>query len=503
MPVRLSGPIPAEQSIVRKRISDGRRAMLARRSDEERRLLAEIKRLIERCRGDASFLEEMTAGPERSRAAATRCGLTIDPQQALPLFAAMADDASEPDYAAAPLARLWHDFSEDLRALWLDCREIGACPQASPPFDAWRNRQIRRCDCQLGRLGRDIIHSLVAFELSAGCSVGCWFCGISADRFRGHFPYTPANAELWRGMLGEVVDLFGTAAASGFCYWGTDPCDNPDYPEFMRDFADATGALPPTTTAIPLKDVALTRRILALEQAYGYCANRFSILNLKMLDRVHAEFSAEELFDVELVLQNPEAATPRAFAGRARTRRPAIRAEAEAKRSADDMTIACVTGFLVNMVERTVRLITPVPASERWPLGYRTFETRTFQTGAEFGQAMREMIDRHMPTAPASGNRLRFRPDLTYRSFDDGFEVTSRSTRFALSGSPAAALLGELVASGESAPREIQARLIGAGANVFSAIGWIQQLFDRGLLDDDQDVVTEPHQDAVVAVAAE
>ena len=44
-------------------------------------------------------------------------------------------------------------------------------------------------------------------------------------------------------------------------------------------------------------------------------------------------------------------------------------------------TIACVSGFLFNMVERNVRLISPCNASERWPLGYRIYDEGTFTDG--------------------------------------------------------------------------------------------------------------------------
>jgi len=34
------------------------------------------------------------------------------------------------------------------------------------------------------------------------------------------------------------------AAGRGFCYWGTDPMDNPDYEKFCLDFHEVLGIFP-------------------------------------------------------------------------------------------------------------------------------------------------------------------------------------------------------------------------------------------------------------------
>jgi len=164
-----------------------------------------------------------------------------------------------------------------------------------------------------------------------------------------------------------------TAARSGFCYWASDPADNPDYPRFIEDYALITGALPQTTTAAPLRDLGFTREVLALQSRYPGVGSRFSILSLKMLDDVHAAFSALELIQVGLVLQNRGALVGRAAAGRALARRERLSAAGRrddiSPVDSDQATIACVSGFLVGMVARTVKLVSPTRACERWPLG--------------------------------------------------------------------------------------------------------------------------------------
>ena len=117
--------------------------------------------------------------------------------------------------------------------------------------------------------------------------------------------------------LGQSVELFGPAAQAGFCSWATDPSDNPDYPRFLEDYYAVTGALPQTTTALPLANLDFTRAVLRLSEHYRGLPNRFSILTLNAFDAVHETFTAEELLHVELVLLNRESLTSKAVAGRA------------------------------------------------------------------------------------------------------------------------------------------------------------------------------------------
>ena len=73
----------------------------------------------------------------------------------------------------------------------------------------------------------------------------------------------------------------------------------------------------------------------------------------------------------------------------------------QAGRNRDDnqgtgSTIACVSGFVVNMFERSVRLVTPVAASDEHPTGEMIFDTATFTDGVSFEDMLRQMIGRHM-----------------------------------------------------------------------------------------------------------
>ena len=57
-------------------------------------------------------------------------------------------------------------------------------------------------------------------------------------------------------------------------------------------------------------------------------------------------------------------------------------------------TIACVSGFLFNMVDKRVQLITPCNASDKWPLGYWVLDEGTFETADELRELMSAIIDR-------------------------------------------------------------------------------------------------------------
>jgi radical SAM family RiPP maturation amino acid epimerase len=459
------------------------------RSTENLRQLSHIKRFMERLVADPTFRWKLAQHIDDPQVVAAEYGINVDPMQMLPLFSSehMKYRGTEAE-AQWPLSLLWTTYIKDVIAHRDELFRHGA-QQKHAAFGVWRRRQVQRCLSELGASAGSITHPLVAYELSDGCSVGCWFCGISADRFRGHLPYTAETAELWRGVVQYMSDTFGAAAQTGFCYWATDPMDNPDYDKFIADHYKITGFLPQTTTAAPLKDVALTRRVLALFNEHQHVINRFSVISLKLLDRVHAEFSPEELFGVELVTQNREALMAKANAGRARERRQKLRKAGKddriAERDDDHSTIACVSGFLVNLPNRTVRMVAPTRAGDRWPLGYRVFEEAWFADAQEFARVVDEMMARHCYSELRSSDRLVFRDDLTVELIDDGFRVRSSTLVHTFNKQPFARRLGELVAEGTRKAGDIHMQLVVEGFDVFLVGSVLNSLFAEGLFDDD------------------
>jgi radical SAM family RiPP maturation amino acid epimerase len=392
-----------------------------------RRRLGLIKRFEERFRGDTRFRDRVASDPA---AAAASIGVHEDPRD----LVALVTDAVVSDGVAR--------YRELVAELAADHSRAAA--PADDRFRAWREAHIARCDLQLSRSRNEVIfHGPLVFELSVGCSVGCWFCGAGAEKLSAHFRHTEENSWLWRETLDVMQSLMGRPAARElFCYWATDPLDNPDYERFCDDVVSVLGVFPPTTTALALKNVERTKRVLVESERHGGRRDRFSILTLPMLDRVHREFTPEELLFVRLVLQNPEAEAVKSMEGRflAAARRDASLHERELTKlrsmTADDThpdavvlpeSTSCVTGFLVNMVKRTVQLVTPCQATERWPTGSYVYDESRFETASDLARILETMIARHMTMGAPRDARARLWPALAYEELPDGFRVASRT----------------------------------------------------------------------------
>ena len=171
--------------------------------------------------------------------------------------------------------------------------------------------------------------------------------------------------------------------------------------------------------------------------------NRFSVLNKQSLRKIHQTFTPEELLKVQLVNRDEGTGTnelsmiirdnSRAFwnqplpsvdAGQVYTNLPRQR------------SIECTCGYLVNMVERSIKLISPCNPSVRWPLGYEVFAEGTFQNAEEFKEFILESIETCMPEHLGPNDILAFRPDLRYEKYDDGFSLVARLRRHDLRGNP-------------------------------------------------------------------
>jgi radical SAM family RiPP maturation amino acid epimerase len=455
------------------------RQILGSRSAEELHTLALIKRFLELWGADADLREQFatTANNGGSFAAMQeRVGLPIDISQIVPICVhEFGHLRQKPELKNYPLAFLWDRYMREITHQRTLLLQAGYSGGHNPAFDSWRKRQVNRLIGELGRNATGHTHPVIAFELSEGCSVGCWFCGISAEKFRGHWPYAP-NQATWRAIVDETADFFGPAAATGFCYWATDPSDNPDYPEFIMDYYQRTGFLPQTTTAAPLKNVEQTRRVLAMHEKHRTVTNRFSILNRKYLQRVHETFTADELLGVELVLQVPTSANPKSLAGRAiekSARKP--------DETVADSTIACVTGFLVSMPLGRVQLITPTRATAAVPNGYYVLGERMFTNPREYGEALRGLAAEHISSDMHAGDRLMFRPDLDVEFLPDGVTMKDHFWTHSVHGS-FGRLIGETIASGNARVSELFGRVADADGDLLSLSASLEKLFASGVL---------------------
>jgi len=431
--------------------------------------IALTKRVVERWRADRQFREALSADP---KAALEAAGLP-------PMVEAWRGIWDATEILSPELARFRFWLQEKFWRREETRRTL--CHPEDARHRAWRNRQMARLESQLGAGAHaGIVHAPFAVELSDGCSVGCWFCGVSAKKKGGDYAY----GREWQAVLEVLRRWIGPGGAGGFLYWASDPLDHPDYERFALDFARVFGRFPQTTTAIAHRDPERTRRLLALAQAHGCPVNRFSILSLGQFKRIMQAFTPLELLHCELVSQNAESNQQQSAAGRARgSSRLADRGDPAPG------TIACVSGFLLNMVTRSVRLITPCPASARWPDGYQVLAEARFRDAEELDTAIETMMRERMPFSWSGEKRLRLRRDVRVEKREDGilFATDRQQTRFQGQGLYVAALrgMGESLERGEESTVEAVVRVAKeTGVPMEWGFDQANRWFDAGWLDE-------------------
>ncbi|MEQ8766383.1 MAG: radical SAM family RiPP maturation amino acid epimerase [Planctomycetota bacterium] len=445
-----------------------------------------IKRCIEILRGDGDVRARCEASPQALEELMRDHGVAIDPSLLAGLWKLQpTEEEKERSRHAPELAEWWalanrrNDYVKKLRDL---------PDRDDTPFRSWRRRQIARCEIELhDALNKGLPHVAVAIELSSGCSVGCWFCGISADKFQGSLAFDEAGRTLWRGVLDALQDQLGDGLGSAALYWATDPTDNEDYLKFSEDFYQVTGHLPQATTARPLKNIAWTRDMIRLRQDLGIGGvDRFSLLSTKELRGVHEEFSPEDLQNVEFVYHNKGALGDdqmKTKAGRARVRAENSSRPLTFNESQD--TIACVTGFLVNLVEKRIRLISPCAVSEQWPDGFRVYADAQFESPEHLRRILAEWNEKVFTHDALDRPVLGFHRAASYEPTDTGFTLSTRYKTRRIEGAPEIRFLGDRLSERRWTRQEILDQGTRAGFALLSLVSVLGQLCQHGLLDDD------------------
>jgi len=438
---------------------------------ETRRRLAQIKRLFDCINADEVFRAALVSSQDSAALARSR-GCEADPEDLRPLFDPDCSEKARVRAERSSSYQLWRTFTL-AKVQFLDISRKATEIGAPPEFLAWRRRQIRRFESQVGRVGTANPHAVAAIELSRGCTVGCKFCGVSAKPFGGHLAYDADGATFWRNLLSDLRDVLGASSQAAFCYWATDPLDNPDYLQFIRDFRQIIGITPAMTTAIPLRNLSLTRAVLEHTAQDRTGVSRFSILSMNVFNRVIRTFTPEEMLTVELAHQAPQAGRARAFAGR--NRNPGEVPELDAA-----TTIACVSGFLINALDRTVQLVSPTIASDQWPDGFIILGQRTFGSDGHIAGALYELIDEHMTSVVQSADVLRLRADLTYEQRGAGFAL--RNPRTIHSYPAYGQFMSRLLADGGSVGSAV-ATATTEGLEPAEAFAVVEGLYNAGLLE--------------------
>lgn len=437
-------------------------------------MLADVKRLLERLQGDAQFKQQLI---DDAPAAARELGLTTDLEQLRPLW------EPDPSVPLHPGVLAYQQESQRKLAFREQVRQESA--PSHPRLQSWRQRQMNRCALQLGsRLSEAIVHPPWSVELTRGCSVGCWFCGLSAVGLSAVYAYTEENRRSWGELLDLMDRWLGSAARWGFCYWATDPLDNPDYEKFCTDFSERLGMFPQTTTAQAWRNPERTRQLLLLSEQRGCVVNRFSILTLSLLKKVYQQFTPEEMLRVECVFQNREAPIAKAQAGHARE--PKRAGAAKAAQVADSSsTIACVSGFVINMLDQSVELVTPCPADERWPNGYVVLQSGRFEDIAQLDGLVAEWVAA-LPQTVADLPRVRLAAGLQVLSQPEGvlFQGPEQGNRFSAAGYSMAGLVTLLQEGTRKADEIAFLMQFQYGVPERMTEQWLNTLFERGWLDE-------------------
>jgi hypothetical protein len=270
---------------------------------------------------------------------------------------------------------------------------------------------------------------------------------------------------------------------------------------------------PQTTTAQGHKDPERVRKLLKESEARGCRVNRFSVLTESLLRRIFASYTPDELAGVEIVAQMKDGTVPKAAAGAFREmaksktavvdleqRKLAKLAETSRRLASGsgeevgDMamsqpgTIACVSGFLLNMVTRTVKLISPCRANDKWPLGYIVFDERHFTDAADLDCHLEDMMAEHMPLTIAIEDRMQLNPELAYKRMPDGFQVTTPMNAVAMRRSDLGDYVGsigdQLSAGNRTAGQIAFSAFFQYGVPEINTLGTLAMLFERGLLVD-------------------
>ena len=441
---------------------------------ETRHVLSHSKRFLERWIGDGEFKSAVLEGELSLEDAQDACGCRIDVRTLLPVFhpeyRLFRSAATSQDW---PLTYLWDQHISNHLKIRDSIPSYGGSQGITPEFDLWRMRNMGRAAFQLDAAASGITHPPVAFELSSGCSVGCWFCGVSAKKFAGHAALANGGDAEWRATLEAVKAVLGPGMQCGFCYWATDPLDNPEYIEFLEIFEDVVGVIPQTTTAIPLRNVALTKRVIAEWEKRKSTPNRFSVMTKRQLLDIHERFTPEELFGVEIVLQMAtDGAITKFAAGR---NMPGL----AKKEPTLEGTIACVTGFLINVVERTVKLISPTMPSETWPDGYIIFAERDYRDAAGLVHVLKDITAHCMQTNLIGSKVVRISDGGHYDP-----EVRADAFRFRRLeiSNPFIAKVGSDLSAGTSTPISIAKKCLRGGMDPIQVIGEMEKLWCEGVI---------------------
>lgn len=493
-------------------------------SGDELQSLCEIKRFIECYEGDRTFRTSIDAGgdfTDEQRQMMRDIGIRFEPEAmelmwtAPDLFARMHQLTFQVDkfeempaeiHAALesyPLMRIWQIWKfRRTQSVRDQKRIVLTTPTARPEYTAWRSRRIAAVRNELGIYGWEIDHPCHAVELAVGCSVGCGFCAFDAKKLNALFDYDASgNRQLIRGVAQGMLNQFGWPSAHGMLYWSTEPADNPAYVRMLGDWEDVTGGTLCTATAR-----AGEEWVAELQAFYGRIPApwpRISVLSRNIMRKLHKRFSPLELRDTTMLMQQADAEFMRDKVPGGREKMLERLIDSGDLRNCDpdnipaDLdvpqgSIACVSGLLVNMVNRSIKLISPCYTSWKHRFGFRVFDEIHFESPEDFEVKLAQMIERSMVISSYREMPMKWRDDLKYVSRVDGFTLQSPTVQRDFRKGKLHKAVGEMVAAGDRTHGEIfDALSDDSEIGPIAAAAMLNGLFERGYLC--EFAITEDH----------
>lgn len=380
---------------------------------------AETKRFYDIWKGDADFRQQFLGQPS---AALLHWGLQ---PAAIALHPFCVEQHEQGNLLLAGLEDLagMEAYRSVLqqRDLWL--RGQYASGFSNSAFNSWRLRQINRFRSQVPNAwARRNPHLPFVVELTNGCSLACPFCAGAAQRLDPNIPAFSHHKSFFTGVLGRLQQTVGLLQAPGALYFFTEPFDHPEYEQYLAEAGRIWGLIPQTTTAAWFKDPLRTHRFIQYSAELGMPYNRFSINSKKLFHQCLSQYSPQELLNIPLVLNYPEAAGSSLYAsGRGRQVDNAIQG-----------SVACVSGFLFNLPLRKIRLIAPTLETQRWPCGYRVLEEAVIDSLDDLERFVQHCQQSRFTAVLHGQSPLELRSDLLLTQEEDGWFLVNTYRRFPL-----------------------------------------------------------------------
>lgn len=380
---------------------------------------------------------------------------------------------------AIGISREAYDEFMSAKIEWRDGLKEKCSPDNSK-MKKWRNRQFGRCRMAFPDRAEGNVHIPVVYELSSGCSVGCDFCGVGAKGLQAVYKYNEENREFFRQILEVSNSVIGEAAKYAGIYFATEPLDNPDIEKFHKMFVDMNKQTPQITTAVPVRNIERTRKIISTLDENSNMFFRFSVRSLDDFYKIMENFTAEELLYVELLPQYSEAPANN-FVKTGRNR----------GEEGIETSISCITGFLVNMCEKTVKLTTPVLPSNDFPEGMTTILNEKFETVEEYENILKKAISEKMKTILEPDDKLSIYSWFNYSEIDDKIGIISKNGIGILVNSDKNAIIYkyiyEALKEGIYTRKEL-GRIVADKMNIFdttSIFSIINKMWNMGFIEDE------------------